>query len=807
MIWVSIAMWVVSFIVTALLTPKPRLEDARPGGLDDLTVPQADEGTPIAVLLGKRRLRAPNTLWYSDFEAVPITQKVKTGFFSSKRVIIGYKYYLGFDLGLCLGEAVHLTKIWIENDEVWSGDISGEATIAIQEPSLFGGSTGSGGFVCDSIDFYGGSFTQSVNSYVDALDTVPAYNGLSHVVFQKAYIGNSPTLHTCSFELYRYPNSLGLTSLVNRVGDDLNPAEALYQVLISEWGGLDVDPSDIGTASFVSAASTLADEGNGISLLITKANSGKDIAEEILRQIDGILYQDPSTGTIELKLIRADYAVEDLDVFDESNIASLRDFTSNSWDDTINQFRVTYTNASNKYENGSAMVQDMANINSQQRLRSSNVSFPGCSTGDLAVALATRELAQYSVPLFKATLELKRNAASLRPGDPFLMTWSEYNLEQIVMRVQRFNLGDLLDGRVVIECVQDKFATDLTVFAAPEPSGHTPIDVTAVDITAAKVMEAPYWLVQQAQIDLAFSTSTGETAIMSMAKQPNAYQQGYKGWLSQPSTALQADITDTAYTNTAQLAEDILITDGMPTGSITDLDVAGLLPSTFTLEAATSTEAHAGKNLFVIDGELFTFLTFTDNGGGSYTLHTVKRALLDSVVAAHVSGATIYFLTADALCEGSFSYIGQVTAYLQSYTYNDEILAADAAEFSVNPAWRYDAPLPPDYITVDGSASPATVTTAGAHAIAWLPRSRLVTTIAWENDSAHTEEAGVLYNMRFYLDGVLQGSYTQLNLSSPSATLTLPSGMSGTGKVEIESVRGSFTSFTKAFREFAINIP
>ena len=221
---------------------------------------------------------------------------------------------------------------------------------------------------------------------------------------------------------------LGLTSLVNRVGDDLNPAEALYQVLISEWGGLDVDPSDIGTASFVSAASTLADEGNGISLLITKANSGKDIAEEILRQIDGILYQDPSTGTIELKLIRADYAVEDLDVFDESNIASLRDFTSNSWDDTINQFRVTYTNASNKYENGSAMVQDMANINSQQRLRSSNVSFPGCSTGDLAVALATRELAQYSVPLFKATLELKRNAASLRPGDPFLMTWSEYNL-------------------------------------------------------------------------------------------------------------------------------------------------------------------------------------------------------------------------------------------------------------------------------------------------------------------------------------------------------------------------------------------
>src|SRR3546814_8977553 len=57
-------------------------------------------------------------------------------------------------------------------------------------------------------------------------------------------------------------------------------------------------------------------------------------------------------------------------------------------------------------------VQDMANIHAQERVRSITSAHPGVSHGALAVDLASRDLAQGSVPLMSAMLELDRNGRS-----------------------------------------------------------------------------------------------------------------------------------------------------------------------------------------------------------------------------------------------------------------------------------------------------------------------------------------------------------------------------------------------------------
>ncbi len=62
MIWFTIALFFVSFLVTALLAPKPDIENARAGSLDDVQFPRATEDAPIPLVLGKIRLNAPNTL-------------------------------------------------------------------------------------------------------------------------------------------------------------------------------------------------------------------------------------------------------------------------------------------------------------------------------------------------------------------------------------------------------------------------------------------------------------------------------------------------------------------------------------------------------------------------------------------------------------------------------------------------------------------------------------------------------------------------------------------------------------------------
>lgn len=802
MIWVQLAMFVVSFFLTALLAPKPKLEDARAQGLDSIDFPQANEGTPIQLVLGKVRMRGPNTLWYGDFRTEKIRKKVKTGLFSSKRVTVGYKYYVGFDLALGLGPDAHLHTIWVDKKVLWSGDIGpSETSVAFDKENMFGGEKRGGGMK-GTFTYYGGSFTQPRNSYLSAKvdPDIPGYGGLIHLVFEQVYIGTSAQLRQMSFELSRYPNGLGLPAGDHKIGDDLNPMECLYQILTSDWGGMDVDASVIDVASFKTAATALANEGNGMSLAVSSANSGKDVVEEVLRQIDGVLYQDPQTGNIVASLIRYDYDPLNLDEYGESDIVSVRNFSRTSWEETVNEARVTFTNRANKYEKGVSKVMDMANINAQGRRRPINVSFPGCTTAQLAVDLATRELTQLSVPIYKATLELNRGAAQLRPGDPFKMSWPDYGVVSIIMRVQRFNLGELLDGRVVVEAVQDKFATNLTVFAPPDNTLHTPIDTSAVDITSALATEAPYWLLQRQEFVV--QPDPDGCYPLLLARQPNDVQQAYSATIDEFLV-----VDEVGFTNTAVLQAAIADSDGFASGSISSIVISQPSPGSDWLAAATATQVkEEGRNLFFLGQELMAFQTLVDNGDGTWTLGTVRRALLDTKPLAHSAGDTLFFVSIDGLSTGQFSDTAQFTAALQSHTSSDLTPLGSAPTVSHTPSQRYERPLPPDYVRFNSSRTPAEATSAGPHTIDWRPRSRLTGDLQFEDDAADTEEAGVTYTLRFYLNDVLQSSKTQSGLSSPTASFTFDSPTSGTGRFEVESVRSGFSSYTTAPLELSVNV-
>lgn len=805
MIWFTLALFAISFLVTALLAPKPKTEDARPSNLDDIGFPQSSEGSPIALLLGSCRLKGPNTLWYGDFESVAIKKKVKTGLFSSKKVVVGYKYYLGLALGLCLGPGVVLKRVWIEKDEVWSGTAGPDPeAISINKPSLFGGDEKGGGFV-STLRFYGGAFAQAGNAYLNGQvspDVMPSYVGQSYLVLEKAYIGTAAQLKAFSFELARYTNGLALTGGKNIVGEDLNPAELIYQLMTLDWGGLSVDSGEIDLASFQAVADTLYDEGNGMSLIISRANSGKDAIEEVLRQIDGVMYQDPSTGKIILDLIREDYALEELTVLDETNIAAVRNFSRTSWEDTFNQVRVTFTNRSNKFEKGSAIVQDLANINSQQRLRSTNLSFPGCTSGQLAVELATREMTQLSVPLFKATLEVNRTASQLRPGEAFIFSWPEYGIEQVIMRVQRFNLGELVDGRIVIDCVQDEFAVEQTIFAPPEDTLHEDIDRTAAAIATAKLSEVPYWIAREGGL---VPTTSNRTFMMVNARNPGAYQQGYTATIEQGSTSAVA-VDHLPYPDTALLNTAFDRLAGFSTG-LTSIVIKEPSDSGEWLSAAATADTKAGANLFLLGNELMSFESFVDNLNGTWTLNNVRRGLLDTRAVDHSVDEVLYMLTADPVSESEWLGTTAAVAKLQSFTDRDETLYADASSVGLTPNRRYERPLPPDYLTWATSRAPSTVTTAGPHTVDWRPRSRLTSTIQSEADAADTEEGGVTYTLRLYLNGVLQGGSTQTGLASPTASVTLTSGWNGTVRIEVVAVRDSLESYTAGFIEVPVNVP
>lgn len=70
--WQQIIIWVVTTVLSALLAPRPKVQDAQPSQIGDKDVPIASQDAPIPVLFGTRVISGPNVVWYGDVQVRPI---------------------------------------------------------------------------------------------------------------------------------------------------------------------------------------------------------------------------------------------------------------------------------------------------------------------------------------------------------------------------------------------------------------------------------------------------------------------------------------------------------------------------------------------------------------------------------------------------------------------------------------------------------------------------------------------------------------------------------------------------------------
>ena len=813
------ALYLVSFLISAFLSPKPKFENARASSLADLKFPRASEGDPVPFVIGKVLIESPNTLWYGGFRSVPIKKKVKTGIFSSKKVIIGYKYYITADLALCLGENAILNRMWIEKKIVYDGPALTGAPqdFVIDEASLFGGVDRQGGYV-GTHTFYSGRFTEVADAFLVPLlpgDT-PGYVGTSRIVLKDVYFGNSPNLRPLRAEISRFEDGLGLSSsgwLI--IGDDINPMEALYQVFTDNWGALGKDAAGLDLPSMITAAETLFNESNGISLQVANLNSGKDIIEEILRQVDGLMFQDANTGLLVVKLVRDDYVIANLPLFDVNNIDEIKEFSRTSWADTINQLRVTYKNRSKIYEESVVMVQDAANIAQQSVVNGSSMSFPGVTTADLALQLATRELAQISVPLFKLTLVLNRTAYQLFPGAVIKVTWPKYNITELILRVQKFRSGKLDDGKIIVDCVQDVFAANTSVFAPPVDSGWVTPDTTAVLPTERLMFEVPFFMMKDLGTDVAIPPPSGSTFIATLAEEANDNQQGFSTNVEAVATLPDPviGVDHRPYSNTAKLNAALLGTAGLTNGILTGanvLVVKDVTPNTDFLVAATEAENQTGVNLFLLNTELFTFRTVTDNGDGTFDLEEVQRALLDTGFEAHLADDLIYFFSgADEIVLQEYDGTDTIYAQYSSFTSDDETEITTAPIDSLLTSDRYDRPLPVDHIMLStGTRSEDQVVIVPditSFTVSWKERNRSSNVIQWEDDTTETPGLTPTYTVVLQVGGVPVTTHAGVAAGTSDPTpFSISSSEAGDAEIVITTHSGGLDSFTDSVYPFTI---
>jgi hypothetical protein len=302
----------------------------------ELQITTNDVGSPIMDMLGTAKFTG-NLLWYGLETSEEQTQETGGKGGSGETVVTGYKYYMSWQLGLCIGPVDAVLAIYKDDDDLlWEGEVTrpesgGEETIVID------------GF--GSIVFYFGTNDQVANTTLGAAleDSTlnPPLRGLCWAFFDHCYIGTYNRMPTIKFVLGKYPeisfDTENLYSVVQTY--DYNPMHAIWYIMFQMTR---LPETWLSAADFLSVAETLSAEQRGISVIFDRAQAALDYLTSINAHIDGILRYGID-GKFHPKLIRNDYVVGELPLIDPSVLLENPVFERPAWIDTINEVKVQYT--------------------------------------------------------------------------------------------------------------------------------------------------------------------------------------------------------------------------------------------------------------------------------------------------------------------------------------------------------------------------------------------------------------------------------------------------------------------------------
>lgn len=461
MTWAYLIVMAVVLILGIALAPKP--QGPRAAEIDDFDFPTADEGRPIPVVFGEVDIRGANVLWYGDLQVKAIRKR--SGF---SKATVGFKYHIGWHTGLCHGPVDAITNILIGEKQAWSGNATGNTTISINQPELFGGEKREGGF-SGAVDVCMGGPTQTANTYLSSkLSSVfpgipiPAFRGICGLVVNKSYIGTSAYPKVWAVRTRRilqgWQTGTAWYSAAAVVDTrHMNPAHIVYQCLTDSRWGMGVDTALMDEDSFEAVADALKLENFGMSVIWNQSESIEKFVQIILDHIAGGLTLNNSTGKYELLLVRGDYDVEDLEEYDESDILQVVDYQRQGWGETVNEVTLVYTDPKTRKDT-TISQQDLANIDAQGARVPQIVHMKGIQNHNVARTVLARELVSRVTPLSKVTFEINRRAWAVRYGGLFKLFYSPRNINGTVYRVLKVGKGTLQKNSIRIEALEDIYA-------------------------------------------------------------------------------------------------------------------------------------------------------------------------------------------------------------------------------------------------------------------------------------------------------------------------------------------------------------
>lgn len=448
-------------------------------------LPAVAEGTPLLLVYGRCRVRTPILVWSGNAFTVGTHYTGGFGATVADHASIDLLFVLGSTFGNGLA-----TLTQIRAGDALASLAYGAVTPSVQRFNWNRAPPSTSDLVIDGV-FLGGTTDQNVNrtglsaispdtgTFHDGVNyastggstyrAVAVYSGTTlaqipgyrnqMVAFMHVGLGLQPQIPAFSFEVLSLSTGTPV-DLGHSLANDADPAAVILDILITQWNRCGLPISSVDLDSFKAASATLFTEGNGYSRCIESGTDARSIVLEILKQINGVLFVDPVTSLITLRLIRKDYDISTLDDINPDNCDAPAPgwLSVSGWAEQPNQVKVTYTNRADNYAQAVKNAQNQAGIQvGGGRLRSLSVSYPGCCTDTLAAKLAARDLNEASRPLVKATVKVDQRFRNKRIGDVVTLTWPEENISLMPMRITRVNRGKPGASRITLDLMHDVF--------------------------------------------------------------------------------------------------------------------------------------------------------------------------------------------------------------------------------------------------------------------------------------------------------------------------------------------------------------
>ena len=741
--------------------------------------PTANEGRIIPVLFGTKILDAPHLLWYGDFSVVQsLGQPLPYGGAPSGNYPttiapfwVAGNYRLGMHLGYCYGPIDKITRIAIDDQEVWTGTWTG-GRMAVSKIL-----TSKGGIYGD-IDICAGHKSQDVNEYLrthaqspEIYDDYPNFSGIFSIIAEAPTLGEYdedasggieiiPWQVTTSRIHYKSDGTAQWYDAKAEIDGDMNPAHIIHEAYCDTHYGMGYDSSMVDEDALQDVADTLYDEGLGMSLFLDAESTVQDIIEEVEKTVGGMSFVDRTTGLLSFRLIRDDYVVASLPTIDDDQIESVQDIDRDTSDELPTAIRVKYWYKSLMKES-SVTMRDTALATLRGGSTTEEIEMLGITTKENAAAAASREFLRMAIPRISIKFSCDYSVASMNIGDPFIFSCDDYNIQGAVFRVMSINVGSFTDRKVSVEAIEDVVQPFSSIFDLPEDPEWEAESYEAEDALPRVLAEMPVYFLRRIFSESAvqgFSTSSGIIMYTGAAQ-------------SEYVTSLAIKINDVQLDGYYVPAKAGLLSENIgKSDESCDIDISGVEEGDFLL----------------IDDEIVYV------SGVVGATFDIDRGCMDTVPSAHSEDAAVISLM--QIATDVALYTGTVTGKISTRTVSEQLQWDDATEDSHTIDARHYKPIAPGNLMFDGEYWPAVAT--GPIMVTWEPRDRFsVDDVISFTDTGEASEAGVTYTVQLYDGGGLISEETGL---TRLYTIIAPD-VTGAYTITVFSVRDGIESFQKHY--------